>query len=86
MCEETENGYVKSDIAKEIQNNETYKIILIDEFQDVNNLQDLIFKMLSDTDNNIIGENMFVVGDVKQSIYRFRQANLIFYSNPSRCK
>lgn len=75
LCEETENGYVKSDIAKEIQNNETYKIILIDEFQDVNNLQDLIFKMLSDTDNNIIGKNMFVVGDVKQSIYRFRQAN-----------
>ena len=32
--------------------------------------------MLSDTVNeSIIGKNMFVVGDVKQSIYRFRQAN-----------
>ena len=76
LCEETENGYKKSQLAKDIVNNDTYKIILIDEFQDVNNLQDLIFKMLSETDDDtIIGKNMFVVGDVKQSIYRFRQAN-----------
>ena len=76
LCEETENGYKKSQLAKDIVNNNTYKIILIDEFQDVNNLQDLIFKMLSETeDDTIIGKNMFVVGDVKQSIYRFRQAN-----------
>ena len=76
LCEETENGYKKTQLAKDVVSNQDYQIILIDEFQDVNNLQDLIFKMLSDTDNDkIIGRNMFVVGDVKQSIYRFRQAN-----------
>ncbi len=76
LCKKTENGYDKTDLAKNIVNGEEYKIILIDEFQDVNNLQDLIFKMISDTQNDdIIGRNMFVVGDIKQSIYRFRQAN-----------
>ena len=72
-----ENGVVsRTQLCEEIVRNKEYKIILLDEFQDVNNLQDLIFKCLSDTDDiNVIGKNVFVVGDVKQSIYRFRQAN-----------
>lgn len=76
LTKETENGYERTELAKSIVNGKEYQIILIDEFQDANNLQDIIFKVLSDTDDcNIIGKNMFVVGDVKQSIYRFRQAN-----------
>lgn len=76
LTQETENGFVRSELAQSIVNDNQYKIILIDEFQDVNNLQDIIFKVLSNTDDcSIIGKNMFVVGDVKQSIYRFRQAN-----------
>jgi len=76
LAEETENGYEKTQLAKDIVSGNDYKIILIDEFQDVNNLQDIIFKMLSNSDvHDIIGKNMFVVGDLKQSIYRFRQAN-----------
>lgn len=47
-----------------------YSVIMIDEFQDANSAQDLIFRMLSKD-----GDNLFVVGDVKQSIYRFRAAN-----------
>ena len=43
--------------------------ILIDEYQDTNNLQNVIFNAIS-KDNS----NLFIVGDVKQSIYRFRQA------------
>lgn len=43
--------------------------IMIDEYQDANDAQDLIFSALSN--NN---ENLFFVGDVKQSIYGFRQA------------
>ena len=72
-----ENGVIsRTPLCEEIVKNKEYKIILLDEFQDVNNLQDLIFKCLSDTDDiNIIGRNVFVVGDVKQSIYRFRQTN-----------
>ncbi len=44
-----------------------YYGILIDEYQDTNDVQDLIFKTIS-------RGNLFIVGDVKQSIYRFRQA------------
>lgn len=42
-----------------------YDEILIDEYQDTNGLQDSIFRLIS---NN----NIFMVGDLKQSIYRFR--------------
>ena len=42
--------------------------IFIDEYQDVNEIQDLIFSALSD------GTNRFMVGDIKQSIYAFRGA------------
>lgn len=44
--------------------------IMVDEYQDTNAVQDAIFRALSDDEKNI-----FMVGDVKQSIYRFRQAN-----------
>jgi ATP-dependent helicase/nuclease subunit A len=47
-----------------------YREILIDEYQDVNGIQDLIFQAVSRSGNNI-----FMVGDVKQSIYRFRLAD-----------
>lgn len=44
--------------------------IMVDEYQDVNAVQDAIFRALSRN-----GENLFMVGDVKQSIYRFRLAD-----------
>jgi ATP-dependent helicase/nuclease subunit A len=43
--------------------------ILVDEYQDVNRVQEALFRALSRD-----GANLFFVGDVKQSIYRFRQA------------
>ncbi|MBQ6946536.1 MAG: UvrD-helicase domain-containing protein, partial [Clostridia bacterium] len=43
--------------------------IIVDEYQDTNLKQDLIFRALSQE-----GKNLFMVGDVKQSIYRFRAA------------
>lgn len=65
---------VKSPLAHELS--EYYKIIMIDEFQDTNNNQDMIFKLLSHGGTaEHAGDNMFMVGDVKQSIYRFRLAN-----------
>ena len=48
---------------------ETYAEIMVDEYQDTNMLQDMLFSAISDNENNL-----FFVGDVKQSIYRFRQA------------
>ncbi|MBQ7874629.1 MAG: helicase-exonuclease AddAB subunit AddA [Oscillospiraceae bacterium] len=59
-------GYAPTDIAKSIS--ERFDYILIDECQDINKVQDTIFKNISR------GDNLFFVGDVKQSIYRFRQA------------
>ena len=60
-------GYRPTDIAQSLW--ERYEEILIDEYQDVSGAQDLIFHALSSRE-----ENLFMVGDVKQSIYRFRQA------------
>ena len=64
----TENDagdYVPSDLSKEIAN--AFDEILIDEYQDTNRAQDMLFCAIA-------RNNLFRVGDVKQSIYRFRQA------------
>lgn len=67
LCEETPTGIVFTDIAGEISS--MFDCIMVDEFQDINEVQNLIFKALSRNE-----ENIFMVGDVKQSIYGFRQA------------
>lgn len=45
--------------------------MLVDEYQDTNALQALLYQCLANDD----GSNLFFVGDVKQSIYRFRLAS-----------
>ncbi len=47
-----------------------YAEILVDEYQDTNEVQNAIFRAVSKD-----GKNLFTVGDVKQSIYRFRLAD-----------
>lgn len=75
LSEADENGKVhRSALAAELS--EYYKLIMIDEFQDTNNNQDLIFKLLSHNGTpERAGDDLFMVGDVKQSIYGFRLAN-----------
>ena len=76
----------RTPLCEELVRNEYYKVILIDEFQDVNNMQDLIFKALSQTDDlSVIGKNVFVVGDMKQSIYRFRLSNPNLFDGVRKC-
>ena len=58
---------IKTELAKEISLK--FDEILVDEFQDINETQNLLFKAVSRNESNL-----FMVGDVKQSIYRFRQA------------
>ncbi|MBQ5746531.1 MAG: UvrD-helicase domain-containing protein, partial [Clostridia bacterium] len=58
--------FTKTDYA--ISMGEKFNEILIDEYQDVNELQDTIFRAVSNS------HNRFMVGDVKQSIYKFRGA------------
>src|SRR5699024_10634733 len=53
---------------------------MIDEFQDTNELQKRIFYKLSTINNPLDRNNLFVVGDPKQSIYAFRGADIdVFY-------
>ncbi len=56
---------------------EKYKEILMDEYQDSNELQEEIFKSISR------GDNFFMVGDMKQSIYRFRSSEPALFK--SKC-
>ena len=60
-------GYLKTEQAYEIS--KRYDAVIVDEYQDVNDVQNLIFNCVSSEESNL-----FVVGDVKQSIYGFRQA------------
>ena len=58
----------KTELANELT--EKYKEILIDEYQDTNEAQNIIFEIISRDKRNF-----YCVGDVKQSIYRFRLAS-----------
>ncbi|MGT2845549.1 helicase-exonuclease AddAB subunit AddA [Streptococcus hongkongensis] len=76
-----ENAYEFSDIAhfaitilennldiRQIYQNK-YHEVMVDEYQDNNHMQERLLELLSN------GQNRFMVGDIKQSIYRFRQAD-----------
>lgn len=80
LADVDENGNVRpSAAAREMS--EYYELIMIDEYQDSNNKQDYIFRLLSrngwneETGTLRYGDNVFLVGDVKQCIYQFRNAN-----------
>ena len=75
LTQKNDKGEIcRTPLARELA--DYYSMIMIDEFQDANNNQDLIFKMISKSGTpERGGTNLFVVGDVKQSIYRFRLAN-----------
>jgi len=61
-----DNGFIATQLSKDLSDN--FYEILIDEYQDTNRAQDMLFQVLSN------GKNRFMVGDIKQSIYRFRLA------------
>ncbi len=62
------DGNVKTTEVADIVSSR-FDAVMVDEYQDANEVQDLIFNSVSHN-----GTNLFVVGDVKQSIYGFRQA------------
>ncbi len=70
LVDKQDGQYVPTDIAKAY--GEYFSEIMIDEYQDSNLVQELILTSISK--NYQGGNNLFMVGDVKQSIYRFRQA------------
>ena len=69
LCTLDENGNIcASARGKELISR--YDEVLVDEFQDVNDLQNTLFEFISDN-----SKKLFAVGDVKQSIYGFRGSN-----------
>lgn len=68
LCKNIDNQIVKTELAEDIISR--FDEVLVDEFQDINDMQDLLFNILSKDE-----QNLFVVGDVKQSIYGFRGSN-----------
>lgn len=50
---------------------QNYAAVMVDEYQDTNALQDVLYRCLATP----AGDDLFLVGDLKQSIYRFRQAD-----------
>lgn len=65
-----DGSLVYSDVAKELR--QQYEEIMIDEYQDSNLVQELILSAISGEEEH--HPNRFMVGDVKQSIYKFRMA------------
>lgn len=63
----TDGDGAPTDLARQVA--QRYTEIMVDEYQDTNEVQNSIFRAISRD-----GENLFMVGDVKQSIYRFRLA------------
>lgn len=69
----TEDDPQPSDVALELQ--DTFKEIMVDEYQDTNGVQETIINLISRVDNR------FYVGDVKQAIYSFRMADSSLFMN-----
>jgi len=61
-----------SDVREELKS--TFQEILVDEYQDTSDLQELFISLISK-------DNVYMVGDIKQSIYRFRNANPYIFKN-----
>ena len=60
------------DVKEELKS--SFQEILVDEYQDTSDLQELFISLIA---NN----NVYMVGDIKQSIYRFRNANPYIFKN-----
>ncbi len=74
LVEKNENGEkIPTSVAKEYSRK--FEEIAIDEYQDSNLVQEYILNVISR------GNNIFMVGDIKQSIYKFRQARPELFLN-----
>lgn len=60
------------EIAEEMR--KKYRFVFVDEYQDVNPVQEKLIRLIS-------GENVFLVGDMKQAIYAFRGSKSVYFKN-----
>lgn len=68
LCKEKDGKITVNPESEEYLNH--FAEVMVDEYQDTNDLQDMLFLVLSNFE-----KKLFAVGDVKQSIYAFRGAN-----------
>ena len=66
-------GAEGADVAAQLRGR--YRHILVDEYQDISPVQEAILELIARPKGAKSGGNVFMVGDVKQSIYGFRQAD-----------
>ncbi len=62
----------KEDVREEMR--KKYRYVFVDEYQDVNPVQEKLIRLIS-------GDNVFLVGDMKQAIYAFRGSKSIYFKN-----
>lgn len=70
ISSDEEGNIIPSSVSEGFR--EYFDEVLVDEYQDSNNVQEAIIDLVSR--KSLENPNVFMVGDVKQSIYRFRQA------------
>lgn len=63
-----ENSSIRNELSEKFQE------IMVDEYQDTNDIQEYFISLISHN-------NVYMVGDIKQSIYRFRNANPYIFKN-----
>ncbi|MBM7554097.1 helicase-exonuclease AddAB subunit AddA [Thalassobacillus pellis] len=73
--ESTAGQFIPSSVAMDFQ--KKYTEVLVDEYQDTNLVQETLLRLITGDQ----GGNLFMVGDVKQSIYRFRHAEPTLFLN-----
>ncbi|MBC8197097.1 MAG: UvrD-helicase domain-containing protein [Candidatus Marinimicrobia bacterium] len=69
---------INSDLKKKLSEN--YHHIMVDEFQDTTHSHWELIKSISEVDGILRKKGLFIVGDEKQSIYRFNQADVTTFS------
>src|SRR2546423_1252335 len=74
LREEGQLELTPSDVARSYH--KRFAHVLVDEYQDINQVQDALLRLVSREclASEVCASNLFCVGDVKQSIYRFRLA------------
>jgi ATP-dependent exoDNAse (exonuclease V) beta subunit len=71
---------VRDDTGVRTEFRERFRVILVDEFQDTDPVQAELVNLLTETDaGSLRAGSLFIVGDPKQSIYRFRRADVGAY-------
>lgn len=83
LDEDKPNNKVSATLLKN-RIRELYPVAFIDEFQDTDENQWKLFSSIYDEQSKVDGCNIYIIGDPKQAIYRFRNADIYTYFNAKK--